>query len=36
MAKQSATVPAVVEMLKDDHKKVKGLFDCRSSFLVCS
>ncbi|MEP7153336.1 MAG: hemerythrin domain-containing protein [Nitrospira sp.] len=27
MAKQSATVPAVVEMLKDDHKKVKGLFD---------
>lgn len=27
MAKQSATVPAVIEMLKDDHKKVKGLFD---------
>lgn len=27
MAKQSATVPAVVEMMKDDHKKVKGLFD---------
>jgi hemerythrin superfamily protein len=27
MAKQSATVPAVVELLKDDHKKAKGLFD---------
>lgn len=27
MAKHSATVPAVVEMLKDDHKKVKKLFD---------
>lgn len=27
MAKQSATVPAVVELMKDDHKKVKGLFD---------
>ncbi len=27
MANRSATVPTVVEMLKDDHKKVKGLFD---------
>ena len=27
MAKHSATVPAVVEMLKHDHTKVKGLFD---------
>ena len=27
MAKHSATVPGVVEMLKDDHSKVKGLFD---------
>ena len=27
MATKSAVVPGVIEMLKDDHKKVKGLFD---------
>ncbi|MBA3753589.1 MAG: hemerythrin domain-containing protein [Nitrospira sp.] len=27
MASQSAVVPGVVEMLKEDHMKVKGLFD---------
>ena len=27
MTKHSATVPAVIEMLKDDHKKVKELFN---------
>lgn len=31
MATKSAVVPGVIEMLKEDHRKVKGLFDAFAS-----